>query len=336
VGNPKELKHISLCAGYGGIDLGLKRALGETRTVCFVEIEAYAIENLVNKIESNLLDMAPIFTDLKRFPWELFSGRVDILSGGFPCQPFSHAGRKRGSEDPRHLWPHITNGIERLGKPPLVFFENVEGIISSKLKGGDWTDPEGTPVLLHVLRELERLGYRATASVFSASEIGAPHQRKRVFILGVRNNLGHAGIDYISELIKVNQSDKRTAYPTSRGQRQHIWEPPRVTVDNADRKGLLRDQNNSTAPDTKRWEAQTGHNAQTDTSSRELQGYIESEVGGDADGSACRVDYDHLYESYDNRTDELRLLGNGVVPDTATRAFRVLWRELVNSHGKRS
>jgi len=68
--------------------------------------------------------------------------------------------------------------------------ENVEGIISSKLKGGGWNDPEGTPVLLHVLRELERTGYKCTWGIFSASEVGAPHQRKRVFIVGMDDTEG--------------------------------------------------------------------------------------------------------------------------------------------------
>ena len=104
------------------------------RTVAYVEIEAYAVENLVNKIEANLLDVAPIWTNLKTFEWERFSNRVDILSGGFPCQPFSAAGRRQGDEDPRHLWPYIVDGIKRLQRPPVVFFENVEGIISSKLR----------------------------------------------------------------------------------------------------------------------------------------------------------------------------------------------------------
>jgi DNA (cytosine-5)-methyltransferase 1 len=201
VDHTKDLTHISLCSGYGGIDLGLKRAIRDVRTVAYSEIGDFACANLVSKIEAGWLDNAPIWTDLKTFPWAEFRGKVDIISGGFPCQPFSAAGRKAGDEDERHLWPHIVRGIRELERPPIVFFENVEGILSSNLKGDDWSDPQGTPVLLHVFRELERLGYRTTAGVFSASEVGAPHQRKRIFILGVRADLSDAGRSRVGELL---------------------------------------------------------------------------------------------------------------------------------------
>ena len=381
VDNTKELTHISLCAGYGGIDLGLSRTLGPIRTVCFVEIESFAIKNLVSKIEKGLLSTAPIFTDLKKFPWQLFHRKVDILSGGFPCQPFSNAGRKQGDQDPRHLWPYITKGIEQLGRPPIVFFENVSGIISSKLKGNDWTDQEGTPVLLHVLRELERLGYKTTAGTFSAAEVGAPHQRKRVFILGVRNELKQSGVDFINGLIKSNKSNRDTAWPASRGQRPHWYEPPRVTMGNTLHDGPLdskesRDTNEASDNNTQGQESaiesegasrpsgygslrtsklgnSDGRNEEShggeyrllhsETECREASGLewtddvkglsrqTESSLGRNVDGAADRLDHAELYESCDNRTDELRMLGNGVVPNTATRAFRVLWRELVNS-----
>ena len=185
----KTLTHASLCFGYGGIDLGLKRAIGDVRTVLVSEIESFAVSNVVSLMEAGLMESAPVWTNLKTLPWEEFYGKVDILSGGFPCQPFSSAGRRAGDEDPRHLFPYILDGLVRLGLPGFVFLENVEGILSSKLAGEGWRDPAGTPVLLHVLRELERVGYHAEATVVSASECGAPHRRKRVFILGVRNDL---------------------------------------------------------------------------------------------------------------------------------------------------
>ena len=180
-----QLSHISLCFGYGGIDLGLHRIFGDRlRLAAVCEIEAFALENALSKMEAGLLPPAPIWTDLRTFPWEEFQN-VSLVSGGFPCQPFSAAGKRDGDQDPRHLFPFIIDGIKRC-RPGLVFLENVEGILSSKLTGEGWADPAGTPVLLHVLRELERVGYKATAGIFSASEVGAPHQRKRVFILAHR------------------------------------------------------------------------------------------------------------------------------------------------------
>ena len=425
----QELTHLSLCTGYGGIDLGLKRALQKIRTICYVEIEAFVIFNLVKKVEAGLLDAAPVFTDLKRFPWEQFAGRVDILSGGFPCQPFSSAGRRAGDEDPRHLWPYITDGIQRLGRPSLVLLENVEGIISSKLKGDGWADPEGTPILLHVLRELERLGYEATAGVFSAREIGAPHQRKRVFIMGVRSDLGQSGRDIVSAMLRETESGVKlvdscdngwegrrtsvhkggqtlggggqsvqrkrdasntyaqyasrtgTSYPAPRGAEQFVWEPPRVTeLGNPKHNGSPSAEkqriSDTTSDDctqraysplklegasqsrsngdiqtgipvgntvsegregfrvTEREKSSEGRKTENrqcaypSVRSAGLQGEAESEVGRDPDGSARWVDYAQLCESLDNRTDELRMLGNGVVPGTAERAFRVLWSAL--------
>lgn len=296
----QELTHISLCAGYGGIDLGLKRVLPNLRTVAFSEIEAYAVANLVAKMEAGLLDAAPIWTNLKTFPWKEFRGKVDILSGGFPCQPFSAAGRRKGDEDPRHLFPYIKQGIQLL-RPAIVFLENVEGIISSKL-GEGWTDTEGTPVLLHVLRELERVDYKATAGVFSASEIGAPHQRKRVFIMAYSNNLKPTTgpIDFIHQIGRSMEGTRspiskewstrsnaiisnRDVWPSRRGEDQKDWEPKKT---------------------------------------------IKSSLGRDTNGSSDWMDYGDLCESVCNRTDELRLLGNGVVPSTAERAFRVLWEKI--------
>ena len=181
--NTKEsIRHLSLCAGYGGIDLGLRRVLPECRTVAYVELEAFAIQNLVDKIETEQLDPAPVYTDVKSFPFKEFRGCVDILSGGFPCQPFSQAGSQRSTEDPRHIFPYILEGIREC-RPSVVFLENVEGIISSKTKDGE-------SVLQYVLRSLEEVDYSATAGVFSAEEIGAPHQRKRVFILGYSTSDG--------------------------------------------------------------------------------------------------------------------------------------------------
>ena len=92
----KELPTVvAFCAGYGGIERGLDLAGVEHRVVAYVEIEAFAIANLVSKMEAGLLPPAPIYTDIKTFPSHLFRGKVSILTGGYPCQPFSAAGKRK-------------------------------------------------------------------------------------------------------------------------------------------------------------------------------------------------------------------------------------------------
>lgn len=165
----KELPTVlSLCTGLAGLERGLELAGVKHRVIANVEIEAFAIANLVNKMEANLLPPSPIYTNLKTLPIQPFRDRVDILTSGYPCQPFSAAGKKQGEEDPRHLWPHIKE-IIRAVRPSRCFFENVEGHISLGLR--------------EVIEDLEGLGYRTAWGIFSAHEVGAPHQRKRVFIL---------------------------------------------------------------------------------------------------------------------------------------------------------
>ena len=164
---------LSLCSGYAGAERGLELAGFEHRTVAFVEIEAYAIANLANKMEAGELLPAPIWSNLKTLPVEPFRDRVDLLTGGYPCQPFSAAGKRKGEEDPRHLWPHIRE-IVRAVRPVRCFFENVEGHITLGLR--------------EVISDLESLGYKTAWGIFSAREVGAPHQRKRVYILADSNN----------------------------------------------------------------------------------------------------------------------------------------------------
>jgi len=324
--------------------MGLKRALDHVRTIAFSEIEAYAVQNLATKIEAGHLDPAPIWTDLKTFPWGEFYGKVDIISGGFPCQPFSTAGRRAGDDDPRHLWPHIARGIRELGRPALIFLENVEGLISSKLSGDDWSDPAGTPVLLHILRELERMDYSATAGIFSASETGAPHQRKRVFILGARHDLSAESRAFVSRLLAdteradlAHAHDTGDAAPTShahgngaesqRGRHdQPQLEPMRrgaTRAEHSDSTNLL-EQSSTRANAWPRGRGAAQHAWEPPRVTRTAK----PPMGGDAHGAARGVDYGELLHAVDNRTDELRLLGNGVVPATAERAFRVLWERV--------
>ena len=171
--NTEELQTvISFCSGYGGIERGLELAGVRTRTLAYVEIEAYAIQNLVAKMEKGLLDAAPIYTDVKTFPSEIFRGAVDIITGGYPCQPFSQAGKREGEEDPRHLFPYIRKHINAI-RPNRCLFENVAGHVTLGLST--------------VISDLEEDGYRTAWGLFSSEEVGGHHQRKRVFIMGNTN-----------------------------------------------------------------------------------------------------------------------------------------------------
>ena len=392
VDSTSPVTHVSLCAGYGGIDLGLSRAIPSLRTIAFSEIEAFACANLVSKMEAGLLDPAPIWTDLKTFPWAEFHGRVDILSGGYPCQPFSAAGKRLGAEDPRHLWPFIAAGIA-LMRPGACFFENVEGHCSLGL-------PD-------VLQDLAGMGYRTSWCVASASECGAPHQRKRIFILAhdqrqrveelgwqiagasqfdsAWNDGGDAilanterasltGRRVAGDMAQAQGSDEgqglqrqrmrdaadhcgATPWPSRPGEQQFAWEPPRV-VGNAPQRdgvdasriwGALERQSrrrvdsdsgmargamghaNSTRPQERSRQQRAGIQGADADGGETAERQTQPTLGRDTDGPTHRLDHAVLHVSTDNRTDELRLLGNGVVPATAERAFRVLVSELMEA-----
>ena len=221
-----QTNHLSFCAGYGGIDLGLRRVLPGCRTVAYVEIEAFAIANLVAKMEAGELDQAPIWTDVKTFPAEQFHGLVDIISGGYPCQPFSAAGKRLGTDDPRHLWPFLRGAVRAI-RPSRVFFENVEGHISLGLST--------------VLADLDEDGYEATWGIFSAAEVGASHQRKRVFIMangkcaGLEGHAGDeqnpTGSERTGPDRSVGPSGVPQRFPARPGQPQFDWEEPRTVAD---------------------------------------------------------------------------------------------------------
>ena len=325
----KTINHLSLCAGYGGIDLGLRRVFPSCRTIAYVEIEAFAVANLVAKMEEGALDAAPIWTNLKTLPLETFPTGLEIISGGFPCQPFSQAGKREGDEDPRHLFPFIKNAI-RIIQPRIVFLENVEGIISAKLKGDGWEDPAGTPVLLHVLRELERVGYKSTAGVFSAAEVGATHQRKRVFILAHHIGEGLEGVRECSsaegrEASAGHFGSGGTLWPSRPGEAQQEWEEPRGVADAYSNESASIRGDNGKVPQVSTEQRQEHCAVVSGGEGEESSKWqTEPQLGGATDGSTSGLD------PTANRVDRLRLLGNGVVPDTCEIAFRTLYKELVD------
>lgn len=299
MGNTKKLPTIiSFCSGYGGIERGLELAGVKHRVIAYVEIEAYAIANLVNKMETGKLDPAPIYTDLKTFPSEIFRDKVSVITGGYPCQPFSAAGERKGADDPRHLWPFIREHIRTI-RPTRVFFENVEGHISLGLST--------------VISDLEEDNYRSTWGIFSAREVGAPHQRKRVFILADSNRvrcnrwkLSH-GIGQRSVEVETQQE-------------------PEKSLVRSEVKGCSGDDGGNELADSKSIGVQrlrTSRKQKSDSHGQQKLSVCQSERSQNAQWPP-EPRLGRVVDGCSNRVDRIRLLGNGVVPQTAAKAWLVL------------
>lgn len=369
----EPLNVISFCAGYGGIERGLDLAGVNHRVIAYVEIEAFAIANLVAKMESGELDSAPIWSDLKTFPAHLFRDCVDIITGGYPCQPFSSAGKRGGEQDPRHLWPHIRRHIQSI-RPAQCFFENVEGHISLGLNS--------------VISDMEEDGYSATWGIFSAEEVGAPHQRKRVFILA--NAIGNflweqprwgsgkdgqgqalTGIDGEAQSLADTsiraghdaEADSQCTDTNSIGshrkeehqrrgiqrgvelQDKQVSESRQIRKNVADtqREGQLQSQGSESTE--RRWSGDSGQDKtpsiMADTTGIGTQGLRPSgEQKPYAHGQAklpmregerprptawpAEPRLGRVVDGCPDRVDRIRLLGNGVVPQTAAKAWEIL------------
>jgi len=155
------LKHLDLFSGIGGFALAAKWAGFET--VGFCEIEEYP-----RKVLGKNFPGVPIHQDIRELDGAIYEG-IDIITGGYPCQPFSTAGKRKGQEDDRHLWPEMLRVITQ-ARPSWVIAENVTGHVTMGLDS--------------VLTDLESEGYAARPVVIPAIAVDAKHRRDRVWILG--------------------------------------------------------------------------------------------------------------------------------------------------------
>ena len=164
------------------------------------------------------------------------------------------------------------------------------------------------------------MGYKATAGLFSAQEVGSTHQRKRTYILGLRPHI-------MSDSIQIEEPPQ-WLYPNFREAEQFIYEPFRIIMDDSNSSGFSRDTNESSDTEPQRRQNEVGYIASSNTSYSQLLGSSQSEMGGDVDGSSYRLGDAQCYKYFDNRRDEMRLLGNGVVPQTVALAFKTLFNKL--------
>jgi DNA (cytosine-5)-methyltransferase 1 len=337
----------SLCSGYGGLDLGVELAIGPVRHAWHAEVDPEAAAVLAGNWPG-----VPNLGDITKVDWDQVP-RVDILTAGYPCQPFSNAGLRKGEQDDRNRWPDVARAVREL-RPGLVVLENVRG----HLRRGFGT----------VVTDLAGLGYVGSWTCVRASDAGAAHKRERIVIvarpaadtdgLDLRHEpgwssrpggqgpavAGDAGQAHRLSLLPTpsardgrrgmgwgdqpgrplsetvmrllptpRASDGPNGGPNQRGRRGDLALPS-VVVQHADRWGDY-------GPAIARWEAVTGRPAPEPTTPGRLGQprlsplFVEWLMG---------LDEGHVTKHVERRPAALRILGNGVVPQQAELALRQL------------
>jgi len=316
------MNELSLFSGSGGGVLATTHLLN-WRTVGYVEFNPYCQQVLAQRIKDELLDQAPIFGDVRAFIAEgyadAYKGMVTVISAGFPCQPFSVAGRQKAEDDPRNMWPATLDVIRRV-EPRYCLLENVPGLLSRKHRYFET-----------ILKDLAESGYNAKWKVISAAEVGAPHKRDRLFI--VANKLVADSDTGFSEgadkeirtrrdaVKSSNQDLANTEGQSSNGRKDHsrISMERQEVSESGDRggssrmadtnvKGLegLRSEPRSVQ------ERETEHSAWDQGETHQSKWWeSEPDVGRVAHGVASRVD-------------RLKAIGNGQVPLVVARAWEIL------------
>ena len=313
----------SLCTGYGGLDLACRDTLG-TRTAWVAENDPHAAKVCRARFK------APNLGDIKTIDWTTIQP-IDVLTAGYPCQPFSHAGKRRGSDDPRHIWPYIAEGVRHL-RPRLVVLENVAGHLTTGFG--------------EVVGTLAAMGYDATWGCVRASDAGGCHQRKRVFIVAAdADGAGPQG-----RRGPVERPRELVASPRDPSDHAKVKLLPTPTV-NDSRGGRNITANRFAKKDTtslgwtlsdvafadrwgeyaeaiKRWEPIVGRSVPepVDAKGRLSPVFVEWMMGLPAGWVTAVTNYPKVNVSGEKlaRSHMLKILGNGVVPQQATLALHHL------------
>ena len=249
------MRHVDLCSGIGGFALGFEWA-GLSTPVLFCDIEPWC-RNVLRKHWPHV----PIHSDVKELAndAERLIPDCDILTAGYPCQPFSVAGKREGEKDDRHIWPYIRQIVAHK-RPTWTVFENVYGHISMGLD--------------QVLLDLEAEGYTTRTFVVPAAGVDAPHRRDRVWIVGYTENNGcDRGSEGVGREGTESQQDELQL---------EIWSElsgPSQDVAYADSKGLQR-----------QWKESCGTSKKQHNISNTCRWETEPDVGRVANGVPKRVD----------------------------------------------
>ena len=278
----------SLFSGIGGIDLGLERAGMEIAWQC--EADDYC-----RKVLAKHWPGVPCYPDVRSLPDDIEP--VDLVCGGYPCQPFSLAGRRSGTDDPRHLWPVFASTL-RLLRPEWALLENVPGHLS--LGFGD------------VLGDLATLGYDTEWTCIPAAAVGAPHLRWRLFVLAYANEHGEPGqpLDaFAGPRLVVPNSGRPRRREDARGSHGDEGADEGWAEEHDHVPGGLRED---VADTTQQPQRESANDAAAVADRREAW-----EVPGCGGWWAVEPDVGRVAHGVPRRVDRLRALGNAVVPQVA-------------------
>ena len=331
--------HLSLFTGIGGLDLAAEAA--GFRTVGQCEWADYPTKIL----EKHWPDV-PRWRDIRTLTAEDFHAKtgmrtVDVISGGFPCQPFSVAGKRRGRHDDRYLWPEMCRVIDEL-RPTWVVGENVAGLLSmaepvgrphleshtfSRLADDDHYEAVYTQqermLLGGILQDLEAVGYAVQPFVIPACAVGAPHRRDRLFIVGYANSRGCMDRKYEKHTAETGEQTQRKSCERS------------ADVADADSGTMRYDCHNRRQADREiDASANTGcagGGADSNTNSNRLQEprlqRFSKKQGvsiADIRWWSTEPDVGRVADGVPNRVDRLKCLGNAVVPAQAYPVFKAI------------
>jgi len=283
------LNGLALCAGVGGLERGIESIIPESRTICYVEGETYPASVLASKMEAGSLPKAPIWSNVRTFDGKPWRGKVSFISGGFPCQPYSKAGKQLADKDPRDLWPDFARIIGEVS-PEFIFLENVPNVVK-------WALPT-------VLKDLSKMGYNAAWCVVAASQVGALHKRSRWFLFAYSNDTNES-IMSLHDPFKSTSKFKEIDMAHTNGQ---SYSKPQRTHRELRQKGSRLEGRKD--------KRKAGYfigcsGSQNDSNITEKFWEVEPGVGRVVDGMA---DWVH----------RMRACGNGVVPQQAAYAYSIL------------